>query len=353
VTKDGLSCRQFCNSGCWSAASGPLHRNLSLEKHPEVLPLVPLKAPELESVTAAKEALRKNLPSVYRGDVQRFWEEEETFQKSLVDGTFATDRFRSTHETLFPRLRPRSTDHGADAAADDSGDGSLSDGALDRHVPRTLVLRVHPVERPVYLGPSRSAAQRRANAYARGTTDSGEVVPNYEVDYATMRTGGMAVFLADENALRTGSNLAFRVMLNKTDLSPPLYLCEMLRVVDEKKQILEWMHYGVNEYSRKKDKMLAKTKASKSAAFLKPRGAQQKALTVLAKPWDECEKPVIGWEPTETEHYIEPKTCIPQEQYEQLVTVLLARQTALDEDEDDTMGLDSESESDSTDDDEM
>lgn len=55
MTKDGLSCRQFCNSGCWSAASGPLHRNLSLEKHPEVLPLVPLKAPELESVTAAKD----------------------------------------------------------------------------------------------------------------------------------------------------------------------------------------------------------------------------------------------------------------------------------------------------------
>eukprot|EP00959_Pyramimonas_sp_CCMP1952_P285040 5959798-Pyramimonas_sp.AAC.1 len=35
-----------------------------------------------------------------------------------------------------------------------------------------------------------------------------------------------------------------------------------------------------------------------------PRGAQQKALTHLAKPWDECEKPVIGWEPTETEHIL-------------------------------------------------
>lgn len=346
MTKDGLSCRQFCKSGCWSAASGPLHRNLSLEKHPEVLPLVPLKEAELESVSSAKEALRKNLPSVYRGDVQRFWEEEVTFQNSLVDGTFDTARFRETHETLFPRLLSRSRD-GAEAAADEGGGGGSSDGALDIFMPLALVQRVHPVERPVYLGPVRSAAQQRANAYARGTTDNGEEVPNYEVDYATMRTGGMAVFLADEDALRTESNLAFRVKLNQTDLSPPLYLCEMLRVVDDNKQTLEWMHYGVNEYSRKNDKMLAKTKAAKVHAFLKPRGAQQKAqLTHIAKPWDDCEKPVLGWEPTETEHYSEPKTCIPPAQYEQLVTVLLARQTALDEDED---ALDEESGSDSTD----
>ena len=81
--------------------------------------------------------------------------------------------------------------------------------------------------------------------------------------------------------------------------------------------------------------------------------AREQNREQLLRMGDGPEKPVIGWEPTETEHYIEPKTCIPQEQYEQLVTVLLARQTALDEDEDDTMGLDSESESDSTDDDEM
>ena len=339
-----MSCRQFCNSGSWSPASGPLHSGLSLESQPEVLPLLPLNEADLLSAIGAQQALRKNLPSVYRGDVQRFWEEEVAFQKSLVDGTFDADRFQATHETLFPRLRPRSRDHGGDEAAEEAG--GATNGALDTMVPPSLIRKVYPIERPLYTGPARTAARRRADDYIRGTTNNGDAVADYEVTYDMMKTGGMAVFLAHEEDFQIHRNLAFRVKLSNNELSPPLYLCEMLGVVKESAQTLKWIYYGISSYTKRADLSLAKVKAGKSGTFFKPTGTQASGLTHVALPWEEGARPVLSWEPVVWDHCTEPKTCIPAAQYQQLVTVLSARQAALEEDDGGDLALESDLECD-------
>ena len=336
-----MSCRQFCASGDWSPASGPLLSGLTLESQPEVLPLLPLSEADLAFAIAAQRALEKNLPSVYNGDVQKFWEEEVAFQKSVFDGTFDAELFRETHETLFPRLLPRSRDHGGDEAAEDE-----SGGATNAFVPPSLIGKVHPVERPVYTGKARSAALRNAVDYNRGTTNNGDAVPDYEVTFDMMKTGGMAVFLADENDCESVRNLAFRVKLSqsKNELSPPLYLCEMLGVVNEGAQTLKWIYYGISSYTSRGERSLAKGKAGKAGTFFKPSGSQAFGLTHVGKSWNKCEKPVLSWEPVVWDHGTEPKTCIRAAQYDQLVTVLLARKDDLDDAGDGHMALDSDEE---------
>jgi hypothetical protein len=86
--------------------------------------------------------------------------------------------------------------------------------------------------------------------------------------------------------------------LSKTELSPLLYLCEMLGVVKESAQTLKWIYYGISSYTCRAEKSLAKSKAGKAGIFFKPKGTQASAgLTHVGKLWEECEKPVLSWEP--------------------------------------------------------
>ena len=133
------------------------------------------------------------------------------------------------------------------------------------------------------------------------------------------------MFLAkEEPGANTSSNFTFRIRLTRDTLSPPLMLCEMMGVADEAKKRLKWLYYGVNRFSNKQQRMVTTQLASKTSAFLRPHGGQISALTHTAEPWEQSEKPILSWEPGVKEHYREPKTCIPVEQYKQLKVVLLA-----------------------------
>jgi hypothetical protein len=312
--------RQLCHKGAWSAPItvqvGP-----SPEGFPELLPFVPLEERFLERVRAARTALKLNLECVYKGEVFTFWEEMSLFQETLYAGEFPEHERDTRLEDLFPC----SSDTSPTWADPEEAAGHDGSDEYEGFVPGQLVHKVYPPVREVYTGSRKQGLKKDAGDYLRGRTLTGAATADYEVTYDMMRSGGMAVFLAQEDSgATTSSNLTFRIKLTKDRMSPLLMLCEMMGVADEAKKQLKWLYYGVSKFSNKVQRMVTPLAASKTSAFLKPVGVQIRDLSHTAEPWEQSEKPILSWDPGATEHYREPKTCIPTEQFKQLKIVLVA-----------------------------
>ena len=334
---DGVYSRQYCHIGFWASCLGPLHQGLTSASRPSLLPLIPFTTEALTSLHSAAAAIKTNIPEVFVDGVKDFWEQTIKLQDSIVAGTYVDSR-----EPQFPTILPRSVDNDPVERA-----GILTPTMLAT-LPQHLVQRVLPPERALYVGNARTRGEQEATNYIRGETNSGQAVPDYDVTYDNMKTGGMAVFLAEEEDEDRAKKLYFRVKTKGGTLSPPLVLCEMLRVANAQRRQLEWLAYGVKKYSGKGASTFVGQKLASNRAFFKPTGRDGAKWKHINAPWEKSAKPLLAWDV----NYLEAKTSIPKEQYKQLVTLLLARESDIVQEGNEEEEIESDLERDNTETDE-
>lgn len=343
MTSEGVRSRQFCHVGQWSPPVQLQTGESPQGAPPELAPLA-LDPKILSRVVGARDALKKHLPSVYKGHVQDFWELVVRFQQSVAGVPGMSEYIPSPDYVGAPvhrpggecaRLYPCTRPDSSRLQEESTAGGETTESDTDEYgglVPPSVVMKVHQPVRHVYTGTRKTGVAKEAVEYLSGTKHSGQAAADYEVTYDMMKSGGMAVFVASEDVDMKSSNFYFKIQLRQSplQLSPPLVLCEMIDVHNEISKTLTWLYYGVDKYSNKKEMTMTSKKAAHRSAFLKPSAAHRNDCKQISKPWDhkDCEKPVLSWEPEVAEHYSEPKTCIPEKQFQQLRMVLLARSIA-------------------------